>query len=69
MIGAVKSYDPRRGAGLLSREDGGEDIAVFISEIERAGLSSLIVGQRLAFTIQTDRARGRSFAVALEILS
>ena len=68
MIGAVKSYDSRRGMGELSRDDGGDDVAVFVSEVERAGLSGLTVGQRLSFAVQTDRIRKRSFAVRLEVL-
>jgi CspA family cold shock protein len=68
MIGAVKSYDPRRGMGELSRDDGGADVAVFVSEVERAGLANLTIGQRLSFTVQTDIARKRSFAVRLELL-
>jgi CspA family cold shock protein len=68
MIGAVKSYDTRRGMGELSRDDGGADVAVFVSEVERAGLANLTIGQRLSFTVQTDIARKRSFAVRLELL-
>ncbi len=66
MIGTVKTYDPRRGTGELARDDGGANVAVFASEIERAGLASLAVGQRLSFDVQTDRSLGRSFAVNLD---
>ena len=66
MIGHVKAYDPRRGVGVLTREDG-RDVAVFVSEVERAGLSTLVVGQRLTFAVQTDRVSRRSFAVRLEL--
>lgn len=68
MIGAVKSYDARRGMGELSRDDGGADVAVFVSEVERAGLATLAVGQRLNFAVQTDKLRKRSFAIRLELL-
>ena len=66
MNGKVKSYDSRRGMGELSRDDGGADVAVFVSEVERAGLSGLVAGQRLSFAVQTDKMRKRSFAVKLE---
>jgi CspA family cold shock protein len=66
--GAVKSYDARRGMGELSRDDGGADISVFVSEVERAGLVTLAVGQRLSFAVQTDKMRKKSFAVRLELL-
>lgn len=68
MNGVVKAYDPRRGMGELGRDDGGKDVAVFVSEVERAGLSTLDVGQRVSFTVQTDPMRKRSFAVRLELL-
>ncbi|MBY0564903.1 MAG: cold shock domain-containing protein [Hyphomonadaceae bacterium] len=68
MIGIVKSYDPRRGMGELSPESGGAEIRVFVSEVERAGLATLLPGQRLSYTVQTDRMRKSSFAVRLELL-
>lgn len=68
MNGVVKSYDARRGMGELTRDDGGGDIAVYVSEVERAGLADLAVGQRMSFSVQTDRMRRRSFAVRLEML-
>lgn len=68
MNGTVKSYDVRRGVGELTPENGSSDVAVFVSEVERAGLPSLSVGQRLSFSVQTDKMRKRSFAVRLELL-
>jgi CspA family cold shock protein len=68
LIGVVKSYDPRRGMGELQRDDGGADVIVYISEVERAGLSGLSAGQRLSFSVQTDKMRKRSFAVRLELV-
>lgn len=68
MIAVVKSYDSRRGVGELSPEGGGAAIAVFVSEVERAGLATLTTGQRLSYSVQTDRMRKRSFAVRLELL-
>lgn len=68
MNGIVKSYDPRRGMGELTPDSGGADVAVFVSEVERAGLARLTPGDRLSFTVQTDRMRKRSFAVKLELI-
>lgn len=65
MIGVVKSYDLRRGAGLITPDSGREDVMVYVSEVERAGLARLTVGDRLSFDVQTDRALKRSFAVNL----
>ena len=54
--------------GELQRDDGGADVIVYISEVERAGLSGLSAGQRLSFSVQTDKMRKRSFAVRLELV-
>jgi CspA family cold shock protein len=63
--GAVKSYDIRRGRGLIVPDDGGDDIAVHSNEVERAGFPHLASGERLSFDVKTDRALGRTFAVNL----
>jgi CspA family cold shock protein len=64
----VKAYDSRRGLGEISRVDGGADVAVFVSEVERAGLANLVIGQRLSFAVQSDPQRKRRFAVRLELI-
>lgn len=65
MIGVVKSYDRRRGMGALAPDGGGPDIAVFVSEVERAGFATLTPGERLTFTVQADKLLGRKHAVNL----
>ncbi|WP_395647270.1 cold shock domain-containing protein [Terricaulis sp.] len=69
MIGVVKSYDARRGVGVLTPDKGGAEIAVFASEVERAGLARLTPGERFSFAVKTDDALRRSFAVKLERLT
>jgi CspA family cold shock protein len=64
VIGTVKSYDVRRGVGLITPARGGVDITVYVSEVERAGFSSLTSGDQLSFDVQRDRMR--SFAVNLQ---
>ncbi|MGE0661882.1 MAG: cold-shock protein [Hyphomonadaceae bacterium] len=66
MIGAVVSYDGRRGA--IAPDAGGDAIAVFASEVERAGFAGLARGDRLSFDVKSDRALGRTFAVNLRRL-
>lgn len=68
MNGAVKSYDPRRGSGILSRDDGRADVAVYANELENAGFARLSGGERMSFDLKTDRALGRTFAVNLRRL-
>lgn len=65
MNGVVKSYDARRGMGELTPDGGGPDIVVFISEIERAGFSGLTPGERVSFSVQTDKMLKRKHAVNL----
>jgi cold shock protein len=67
MNGFVRSYDVHRGAGQIARDNGGADVFVHVSEVERAGLASLSVGDRLTFDVRTDKSIKRSFAVNLQV--
>lgn len=67
MIGAVKSYDSRKGAGQITPDDGGPDVYFHVSALERAGLLAPAPGDRLTFDVQTDRTLQRSFAVNLAL--
>ncbi len=49
--GVVKFFNGQKGFGFISREDGGEDVFVHISSVERAGLEGLAEGQGLEFTL------------------
>ncbi|MES1156446.1 MAG: cold shock domain-containing protein [Alphaproteobacteria bacterium] len=66
MNGVVKTYDPRRGMGELAPDDGSPDVTVFVSEIERAGLARLSPGDRLSFSVQSDKMLRRKYAVNLK---
>ena len=63
--GVVKFFNPQKGFGFIVRDDGGEDVFVHISAVERAGLSDLADGQPLGFTL-VDRG-GRISATDLKI--
>lgn len=67
-LGIVKSFDARKGSGLITPDDGGPDLFVHVSEVERAGLARLSAGDRLSYDTQTDRALQRSFATNLALL-
>lgn len=64
--GVVKWFNPRKGFGFISPEDGGKDVFVHISAVEKSGLD-LKEGQRILFEIIVDR-KGRSSAGELESL-
>lgn len=49
--GVVKFFNVQKGFGFIQREDGGEDVFVHISSVERAGLEGLAEGQGLEFQL------------------
>ncbi len=53
-IGTVKFFNPTRGFGFISPEDGTKDVFVHISAVEQAGMGSLAEGQKVSFDIQPD---------------
>jgi CspA family cold shock protein len=63
-IGTVKWFNNVKGFGFIQPQEGGKDVFVHISAVERAGMSSLVEGQRVSFEVQTER--GRQAAVNLK---
>jgi CspA family cold shock protein len=63
--GTVKWFNPEKGFGFVVTEDGGEDVFVHISVVERAGLRGLDEGQRLAMKVVTTPKGREATAVAL----
>jgi cold shock protein len=60
--GTVKWFNPQKGFGFIQPDDGGKDVFVHISAVERAGMSSLQEGQKLSYEIVADRRSGKSSA-------
>ena len=54
-IGTVKWFNPTKGYGFITPEEGGRDVFVHISEVEKAGIASLNEGQRISYEITTNR--------------
>jgi CspA family cold shock protein len=65
--GTVKWFNGQKGFGFIQPNDGGNDVFVHISAVERAGLSGLAEGQKVNFEIVTDRMRGKSSADNLSL--
>jgi CspA family cold shock protein len=63
--GTVKWFNAVKGYGFIQPDDGGKDVFVHISAVERAGLSGLNDGQKLSFDLETDRS-GKDAAVNLQ---
>ena len=63
--GTVKWFNPTKGFGFIQPEDGGKDVFVHISAVERSELGHLAEGQKIAFEVERDRKTGRESAVAL----
>ncbi|MCH7554442.1 MAG: cold-shock protein [Proteobacteria bacterium] len=49
--GTVKWFNPTKGYGFIEPEDGGKDVFVHISAVERAGMSTLREGQKVDFEV------------------
>jgi CspA family cold shock protein len=65
--GTVKWFNATKGFGFIAPDDGGKDIFVHISAVERAGLQSLSDNQKIAFEMQDGRD-GRASAGDLQLL-
>ncbi len=63
-IGTVKWFNNVKGFGFIQPQEGGKDVFVHISAVERAGMRTLVEGQRVSFEVQSER--GRSAAVNLK---
>jgi cold shock protein len=60
--GTVKFFNDQRGFGFIQPDDGGKDVFVHISAVERAGMRVLNEGQKIAFDVVADRRTGKSSA-------
>lgn len=65
--GTVKWFNAQKGFGFIQPDDGSKDVFVHISEVERAGRTTLPEGQKIAFDLEQGQ-RGKSSAVKLQIL-
>lgn len=64
--GTVKFFNSQKGFGFIVQDNGGPDVFVHISAVERSGMSTLNEGQKLTFDIEADRRSGKSAAANLQ---
>jgi cold shock protein len=60
--GTVKWFNSQKGFGFIQPDDGGKDVFVHISAVERAGMSNLNEGQKLSYELTMDKRSGKSSA-------
>jgi cold shock protein len=64
-VGTVKWFNPQKGFGFIQPENGGADVFVHISAVEKAGLATLNDGQKVSFDLEAGR-QGKTSAINLK---
>ena len=57
--GTVKFFNTTKGFGFIQPDNGGPDVFVHVSAVERSGMHSLNEGQKVVFDTETDRRSGK----------
>lgn len=65
--GTVKWFNPQKGYGFIQPADGGKDVFVHISAVQRAGLNDLREGEQVSYELATDRRTGKQSADQLKL--
>lgn len=56
-VGKVKFFNTQKGFGFIQPDDGTRDVFVHISAVERAGLGTLVEGQKVSYELVTERGK------------
>jgi len=65
--GTVKWFNSDKGYGFIQTAEGGPDVFVHISAVERAGIVNLIEGQKISYELTTDSRSGKKSADRLQM--
>ncbi|HXY89788.1 MAG TPA: cold-shock protein, partial [Xanthobacteraceae bacterium] len=55
--GTVKFFNTQKGFGFIQPSDGGKDVFVHISAVQRAGMQTLMEGQKVSYDLVTERGK------------
>ena len=55
--GTVKWFNPNKGFGFIEPQDGGKDVFVHISAVEKAGMNGLNEGDKIEFDVQEEKGK------------
>jgi cold shock protein len=55
--GTVKFFNMQKGYGFIQPDDGGRDVFVHISAVQRSGMQSLVEGQKVSFEVLVERGK------------
>ncbi len=66
--GKVKWFNDQKGFGFIKPDEGGSDVFVHISAVERSGLRTLAEDQAVSYELLKDERRGKTSAVDLKVL-
>ena len=65
--GTVKFYNDQKGFGFIQPDNGGKDVFVHATALERAGIRGLVEGQKVSFDTSEDRRSGKTAVNNIQI--
>ena len=66
--GTVKFYNSQKGFGFIEPEDGGKDVFVHATALERAGITGLAEGQKVDFDTEEDSRSGKTAVANIKLV-
>jgi cold shock protein len=67
-VGTVKWYNSTKGFGFIQPDNGGPDVFVHVSAVERAGMREIVEGQKIGFEVMRDNRSGKMAAEQLQAI-
>lgn len=65
--GTVKWFNTQKGYGFIQPDEGGADVFIHITALEKSGLRGLNEGQKISYNIQNDPKKGKAAAVDIQV--